>query len=214
MTTSTDPTIVTIPDADDRHFLNIALTNGRKRMDSIPRRHRDAVVDVDGIADWVRTLIDIAVQDMTGPGRAMVQRGPSLVVTGPTGTGKTRAVYGAMRALSVSGAACGWRVTTAADMYAHLRPRHGIDAEEEFERYATSPVLALDELDAAKRSDWLDEVNYRLVNYRYEHELPTLFVTNLAPAKLSDAVDDRVVSRIVEMSKVVRVKGVDRRYPA
>jgi hypothetical protein len=75
-----------------------------------------------------------------------ITRGPSLLLVGATGTGKTHLAYGAVRALLTSGVNCRAIVTTAADLYARLRPRHGVDPEAEFERVARARVLVVDDL--------------------------------------------------------------------
>ena len=49
----------------------------------------------------------------------------SLLIVGPTGTGKTHYAYAVLRALAETGTATGWAAYTAADLYAQLRPRTG-----------------------------------------------------------------------------------------
>ena len=102
--------------------------------------------------------------------------------------------------------------TPAADLYARLRPRHGVDSEDVFERHAKAPVLMLDDLGAAKGTDWVEEVNYRLINHRYERMLPTLVTSNVRPRDLAGVVGERVASRLTEMATPVVLKGPDRRY--
>ena len=116
-----------------------------------------------------------------------------------------------MRALSVSGVRSRWELITTADFYARLRPRHQVDSEEEFRKIADCPLLVLDDLGAAKDSEWTEEQNYRLINHRYENVMPTLITSNLAPKDLAAGLGDRVASRLREMAHRVVVPGGDRR---
>jgi len=189
-----------------------AIAHGRQwSLTHTPVRYRDATVSVPEVAAWVRELVRLAV-DPDEP-VAWVRTGPSLLLLGPCGRGKTHNGYAALHALSASGAFCGWVATPAADLYARLRPRHGVDSEDVFERHAKAPVLMLDDLGAAKDSPWVEEVNYRLINHRYERMLPTLVTSNVPPRDLAGEVGERVASRLTEMATPVVLKGPDRRYP-
>lgn len=211
----TDPTIpgavLTDTDADPHWVAEMRETSARL-TDRIPARYSAATVDVPEVADWVRTLVDLVRTERRTVPRIVT--GPSLLLIGSTGTGKTYAAYGAVRALAVSGVGCSWLVTTAADMYGQLRPRPKVDSEEEFDRYARCGLLVLDDLGAAKGSEWNEEINYRLVNYRYEHHKPTLITSNVPPKELAGALGDRVASRLVEMAERVVLRGSDRRLNA
>jgi DNA replication protein DnaC len=100
---------------------------------------------------------------------------------------------------------------TAADLYAHLRPRDGEDSHEAFQRVADAPLLVLDDLGASKWTEWVEEITYRLINHRYEQCLPSIFTSNLVPAKLREALGERVASRLTEMCDRIVLKGDDRR---
>lgn len=177
---------------------------------AIPVHYADAVADVTAIRDWVRELVEGAVQD-TDRAAVALTTGRSLLILGPTGTGKTFQAYGAVRALSLSGLMCSWQFSTAADIYARLRPRPRVDSEEEFRSIANARLLVIDDLGAAKATEWTEEVDYRLINHRYERELPTLITSNVKPADLKPILGDRVTSRLVEMTTRVVLKGDDRR---
>lgn len=206
-----DPTIARIQPGEigDPYWLAESAAKGRETHARIPARYRDAVVDVPEVADWVRTLVARAQgQARTVP---RIDQGGSLLLIGATGTGKTYTAYGAIRALTVSGATCAWTAVTAADLYARLRPRPRVDSEAEFDAVARTGLLVLDDLGAAKGSEWNEEVNYRLINYRYERELPTVVTSNVPPRDLAGALGERVASRLVEMATRVVLHGVDRR---
>ncbi|SCF99919.1 DNA replication protein DnaC [Streptomyces sp. DconLS] len=143
-----------------------------------------------------------------GPG---IAEGPSLLIAGPTGTGKTYQAYGAIRTLLARGVRLRWEATTTADFHARLRPRAGHDAERELQTLARCPLLFLDDLGAAKTSEWTEELTYRLINHRYEQMLPTLITTNLPTEQLRVALGDRVASRLAEMTERVILNGPDRR---
>lgn len=93
----------------------------------------------------------IARAGRPGPGGPGIAEGSSLLIVGPTGTGKTYQAYGAVRALLTRAVRLRWEATTTADLYARLRPRPGHDAERDLQALARSPLLLLDDLGAAKR---------------------------------------------------------------
>lgn len=176
----------------------------------VPPRYTEAVADNGDVQRWVQDVVSTAVHGQRGAVPS-VRRGPSMLLLGPTGVGKTYQAYGALHALAVSGVQCSWIFTTAADLYARLRPRQGADTEIEFHRYADSPLLVLDDLGAAKASEWIEEINYRLINHRYEHLLPTLITSNVPASDLGAQLGERVKSRLTEMAERVAMVGQDRR---
>ncbi|SHL18193.1 DNA replication protein DnaC [Actinacidiphila paucisporea] len=139
-------------------------------------RYRDAVADHPQVLAWCREVAAQAVAPGIGA-RRQVATGPSLLMAGVVGAGKTHQAHGAVRALVGAGVGVRWRATTAADLYAELRPRAGVDSERELAAVARVPLLILDDLGAAKASEWTEEITYRLVNRRYNHMLPTLITT-------------------------------------
>ncbi|MFG3255260.1 ATP-binding protein [Streptomyces sp. NPDC048172] len=175
----------------------------------IPARYQDAAADHPAVAAWVR---EVAAAGRRGPeGAPGIARGRSLLIVGTTGTGKTHQAYGAVRSLLAAGVRLRWKATTAADLYAELRPRPGSDGERELQDLARCPLLIIDDLGAAKASEWTEEITMRLINRRYNEMLPTLVTTNLGMADLRAHIGDRVASRLTEMTDKVILDGPDRR---
>lgn len=176
----------------------------------IPPRYRDAVPGNLVVADWADALIGAWRSQRPEDAR-------SLLITGPTGAGKTWEAYGAIRRIAAAGVVVGWQAATAPDLYAALRPGGSADAEAEYARWAGCPLLLLDDLGAAKDSEWTEEITYRLVNHRSANMLPTVITTNLPvrssrpdQPSLRSAVSERVFSRLAEY-QVVTLRGADRR---
>lgn len=183
-----------------------ALAAAQARM---PARYQDAVADHPAVAAWVR---DITAVSRRGPGGAPgIAQGRSLLILGTTGTGKTHLAYGAVRSLLAAGVRLRWTATTAADLYADLRPRPGYDGERELMDAARCPLLIVDDLGAARHSEWTEEITMRLINRRYNELLPTVITSNLAPADLREQLGDRIASRLAEMTERVILDGPDRR---
>lgn len=179
----------------------------------IPPRYRHALADHPQVTTWVD---EVALAGRPGPsGTRGIACGPSLLIAGPTGTGKTFQAYGAVRSLLGAGVRLRWEAVTTPDLYARLRPRPSHDSERDLMALARCPLLILDDLGAAKQSEWTEELTYRLINRRYNDMLPTLITTNLPTDALRDAVGDRVASRLAEMTTRVILTGRDRRrHPA
>jgi DNA replication protein DnaC len=184
---------------------------GRVRLqEHLPARHRDATVTDPQVDRWVRDLIDEAVRGMRNQ-YPVIRSGPSLVLAGKAGRGKSWQAWGALRALSVSGVYCRWQFVTATGLFASLRPRQGVDSEEVFEGLAGASVLVIDDMGATKDSAWTDEVFDRLVNARYEWMRPTLITTNVPPSEFGEKFGERVTSRLMESATVVPFRGPDLR---
>lgn len=208
----TDPTVrgaVLADDEADPHWLHENRERAAEQLARIPARYAAAVATDPKVAEWVREVVRTVRESRRTVPRVLT--GPSLLIIGRTGTGKTHQAYGAIRALSVSGVGCSWLAITAADLYGALRPRPGVDSEREFARFADVGVLVFDDLGAAKGTEWNEEINYRLVNHRYEYQLPTLITTNVPPKRLQDDLGERLASRLIEMADRVVLAGADRR---
>ncbi|OXS35419.1 ATP-binding protein [Streptomyces sp. XY006] len=180
----------------------------------VPFIYQRALPDQPEVKAWADSLIAASREQSAGRVTTSVGRHRSLLLLGVTGTGKTHQAYGALRYLAPTGITWRWTATSSADLYAALRPRAGVDSETEFRKYAHAPLLLLDDLGAAKSSEWVEEINFRLVNHRYENQLPTILTSNVLPKELIDRVGDRVSSRLIEMCDRVVIKGGDRRKQA
>jgi len=163
-----------------------------------PRRFVGAKADHPGVTEWVDSY------------RSDPLDARSLLIAGPTGVGKTWQAYGALRAAVCTATAPKWEATTFADFTAALRPG-AKDPEAALQTFRTTHVLLVDDLGAAKNSEWVEEITYRLLNGRYEDVRPSIFTTNLPLPDLREKLGDRLASRLVEMCAVVPMEGTDRR---
>lgn len=191
-----------VPDAEefDRDFL---LARATERCDELfPARYAEAVADHPIVTAWVDTF------------RRHPRRAPSLLLLGPTGVGKTHQAFGALRAAVTSELPLRWHAMTSADLYASLRPRQGHDSEAVLKMYRDAELLLIDDLGAAKPSEFVEEITYRLINGRYEACRATIFTSNLSVDSLKNTLGDRIASRLAEMCTRCVLVGGDRRRVA
>jgi DNA replication protein DnaC len=80
-----------------------------------------------------------------------------------------------------------------------------------FDRSLNSPLLVLDDVGQEKGTPWVWERLYILINTRYENLRPTIFTTNLKPSEWENRWGGAITSRILGMSTVIELKGVDYR---
>lgn len=197
------------------------LNRGRSRGISsvIPPRYRGVSFDRPPVSDMARDLqTKIAVNEV----RAYIddleerlEQGQGLWLFGDTGTGKTTL------AMLISKAALEAGKTVAIYSLPKLlaRIRRTYDSEPGgdsylsfFERLTSVDLLHIDDLGAEKRSDWVLEQLYALVNERYEAQRSILITTNLPHPELEEQIGSRTVSRLTQMCDEVEVRGDDRRY--
>ena len=94
--------------------------------------------------------------------------------------------------------------------------RPGNDAKKEqgewlFHRAKMDDLVILDDIGAEKASEWTEDRLYAVVDARYRMERATIFTTNCTEGDLLKNGYGRIVSRIFEMTEVLKVTGPDHR---
>jgi DNA replication protein DnaC len=156
-----------------------------------PERYRDAKTEDPQIIAWASD--------------GMKQ---SLIITGDYGTGKTHAAHAIARIARYKGKVA--RVVPLADLLQAVKDTFGdnspdnITESEILSRCATLDLLILDDVGKERLTDWAEEWLWRLVNTRYNNELPIALTTNMTPAEMGGR--DRIaaiMSRIRDGAKVI-----------
>lgn len=100
--------------------------------------------------------------------------------------------------------------TTGAEIAHELRDsvqKHAVSKvvrrfrQEEIVRRGGVGILFVDDLEIMRMSDWLYEEVYRIIDYRYAQNLPTVVATNLGPGELHQHFGDRIVRRLRDMTE-------------
>lgn len=122
-----------------------------------------------------------------------------LTLAGPNGRGKTTLLACIVNAGRQAGYTSVYAST--ADFLDHLRrayaPDTNITYDGVFEKYTTCTILALDELDAFKASEWAEEKFRQLIDHRYRERSAklTVFATNKAPQDFPGYLYSRMADR-------------------
>ncbi len=154
-----------------------------------------------GVIEWARRYI----AGNLGPRH-------SLLLLGRVGAGKTHQAFGALHAIADSGhPPVTWHATTAADLYAGMRPGGWADAEAEFARYAEADLTLLDDLGASKDSEFVEDTTLRLINHRYVNQLPMIITANVNPRNLRSQLGDRTASRFAAFCTPIELTDEDHR---
>ncbi|MGZ8665484.1 MAG: ATP-binding protein [Solirubrobacterales bacterium] len=144
--------------------------------------------------------------------------GRGLWLMGDTGTGKTTLAMLVSRMALESGHSVA--IYSLPKLLARIRRTYDSEPGGDsylafFERLTSVDLLHIDDLGAEKRSDWVLEQLYALVNERYEAERSMLVTTNLDQEELEQQIGPRTVSRLVEIcGDPLPLFGPDRRIQA
>lgn len=133
----------------------------------------------------------------------------SLALTGATGTGKTRAMFQALRRLHFAG----YRLqATSAKQFEHWCHRmfeREDSARQNIKAAHPVPILFIDDIGKEKYTERVESEFYELIEYRTSHLLPILWTANATGEQLERMMgEDRgtpVVRRLREFSTILSV---------
>jgi len=197
------------------------LKRGRSRgvASVIPARYRGVSFDRPPVSDMAR---DMQTRSAVGAVRAYVEElderlnsGRGLWLFGDTGTGKTTLAMLVSKAALEAGHSVA--LYSLPKLLAHIRRTYDSEPGGDsylafFERLTAVDLLHIDDLGAEKRSDWVLEQLYALINERYEAQRSVLVTTNLPHEQLEEQIGARTVSRLSQICDEVPLFGDDRRY--
>jgi DNA replication protein DnaC len=198
----------------------MARRRARGVASAIPRKYRGVGFDRPPVSDMARNPASApvlrAVREYVDAIDERLEQGEGLWLMGSVGTGKTTL------AMLVSKAAVEAERTVAIyslpRLLARIRRTYDAEAREQsylefFERLTSVDLLHIDDLGAEKRSDWVLEQLYAIVNERYETQRSIVVTTNLDQAELEEQIGPRTVSRLVEIcNDPLPLFGDDLRY--
>ena len=199
----------------------------------IPERHRECTLENFWTnRDGVNRSLGEARMQASGFVKAYPADtyGNGLLFVGPCGVGKTHLAVGILHAL-IAERGVGGRFVDCKELLKSIQNSYSASSEQT-ERQVLRPaleaeILVLDELGAARRTDWVSDMIEHLLNMRYNDRKTTIITTNLAYAPagapgslaknaartetLGDRIGERMLSRLGEMCVVVEMDGPDYR---
>jgi DNA replication protein DnaC len=180
--------------------LRLAKTRARRLEGQIPKLYREISFEHSDVIDIERNCPTQvrAVRAFEREIEANLDAGHGLWLMGKFGTGKTAL------AMIVSKAAIDAGRTVAIYSCPRLLNviRDSIDGGGKLDfldRLARVDLLQIDDLGAERRTEWVLEQLYSIINTRYEEQRSTLITSNLERDELAEQIGERIVSRLEGM---------------
>ncbi len=196
-----------------------ARTRGVRTV--LPTKYQGVGLDRPPVSDMARDpqrrLAVTAVLEFIDDLESKIADGRGLWLEGDVGTGKTTlAMLVSKQAIEAGHSVA---IYSLPRLLARIRRTYDGDAGElsylEFFRRLTSvDLLHIDDLGAEKKSDWVLEQLYAIVDERYAMNRSMIVTTNMPVDDLEEQIGLRTVSRLAEMCTAVHMYGANRRYAA
>lgn len=142
----------------------------------------------------------------------MREKGKGLLLFGPVGTGKTYAAACVANALIDKGYPV---LMTNFARIANTISGLFEGKQEYIDSLNRFPLLILDDLSAERKTEYMQEIVFQVIDARYRAGLPLIITTNLTSEELKHPTDisyQRTFSRLLEMCLPVKVEGKDKRH--
>jgi DNA replication protein DnaC len=196
-----------------------ARTRGVRTV--LPAKYQGVGFDRPPISDMARdpkkrVVLD-AVRSYIDDLDERIAEGRGLWLEGDVGTGKTTlAMLVSKKAIEAGHSVA---IYSLPQLLARIRRTYDAPTGELsylpfFERLTSVDLLQIEDLGAEKRSDWVLEQLYAIVDERYATNRSIIVTTNMEVAQLEDQIGARTVSRLAEICETLPMYGDDRRYAA
>ena len=140
--------------------------------------------------------------------------GKGLLLFGSVGTGKTFLAACVANALIDKGVPC---LVTNFARIANTVQGLFEGRQEYYDSLNKFPLLVLDDLSAERKTEYMQEIVFNVIDARYRAKLPLIVTTNLTREELQQPADityQRIFSRLFEMCTPIEIAGSDRRHAA
>jgi DNA replication protein DnaC len=188
----------------------------RKLGTGIPKRFRGVGFDRQPIADMDKGLLTPVRSYIRNIDKNLAD-GRGFWFFGDVGTGKTSlAMLVSKSALEAGRSVAIYSMPRLlADIKETYEDRSERSYMQLFERLCSVDLLHIDDLGAEKRTEWVLEQLYAIVNERWQEQKSMVVTTNLLdPEELRAQIGARTVSRVTEMCVQIPIMGRDRRQAA
>ena len=181
----------------------------------IPKRFRDVSFEL-ASNDRIHPSVLNAVRAYAEAIGERLEQGRGLWLMGDVGTGKTTLAMLVSKAAAEAGHSVA--IYSLPRLLARIRRTYdSLPGEDSylqfFERLTSVDLLHIDDLGAEKRSDWVLEQLYALIDERYQSQRSVVVTTNLTQDNLEQQIGERTVSRLVEIcGDPLPLFGDDQRY--
>jgi len=185
----------------------------RRLGTGIPKRFRGVGFDRQPVADMDPALTREIRQFVRDVGTNL-DKGRGLWLFGDVGTGKTSLAMLVSKAALEAGRSVA--IYSMPRLLSDIKETYEDRSERSymqlFERLVGVDLLHIDDLGAEKRTDWVLEQLYSIINERWQEQRSIVVTTNLVDVdELRAQIGPRTVSRLHEMCDLIPIMGRDRR---
>lgn len=162
-------------------------------------------------ADGSNEKIMTAMKNYVANFEEFRKQGKGLLLFGTVGTGKTYAAACVANALIDKGYPV---LMTNFARIANTVSGMFEGKQEYYDSLNRFPLLVLDDLSAERKTEYMQEIVFNVIDSRYRAGLPLIITTNLTNEEIkhpSELAYQRTFSRLIEMCLPIKVEGVDKR---
>jgi DNA replication protein DnaC len=184
----------------------IRRARSRGMQGTLPQRYRGVSFDRPPISNMAlqpsTSLVVGEVREFCDNIGDEVADGNGIWLHGDVGTGKTSLAMLVSKSALEAGLSVA--IYSMPRLLARIRRTYDADVGEEgylsfFDRLTSVDLLHIDDLGAEKRTDWVLEQLYAIVDRRYEEQRSMVVTTNMETPELKEQIGERTVSRLLQI---------------
>jgi DNA replication protein DnaC len=184
----------------------IKRARSRGMQGALPQRYRGVSFDRPPISNMARerstASVVAEVREFCDHIEDELAEGNGVWLQGDVGTGKTSLAMLISKTAIEAGMSVA--IYSMPRLLARIRRTYDTDAGEEgylsfFDRLTSVDLLHIDDLGAEKRTDWVLEQLYAIVDRRYEEQRSMVVTTNMETPELKEQIGERTVSRLLQI---------------